>query len=71
MKSTPVFQRSYVNWPLVTAATLGGSVLAIACKAAWGFQDRKGEWVIPPRFCEVDDFSEGLAAASIEVPFPR
>jgi hypothetical protein len=40
-------------------------------KAAWGFQNRKGEWVIPPRFEEVEDFSEGLAAASIAVPFPR
>lgn len=36
-------------------------------KAAWGFQNRKGEWVIPPKFDDVSDFFEGLAAVSVSV----
>lgn len=28
---------------------------------AWGFIDRKGEWVVPPQYKEAEDFSGGVA----------
>jgi|SRR2546426_7180302 len=35
----------------------------------WGFIDQTGTLVIPPQFEGVGDFSEGLAAATYEIPF--
>ena len=34
---------------------------AISDNGRWGYMNRAGEWVIPPRFDSAGDFSEGLA----------
>jgi tetratricopeptide (TPR) repeat protein len=33
-------------------------------QTCYGYLDRKGQWVIPPKFCQAGHFSEGLAAVT-------
>ncbi|HYX40810.1 MAG TPA: WG repeat-containing protein [Pyrinomonadaceae bacterium] len=44
---------------------------AIQIKDKWGFMDKRGRLVIPAKFIDVGDFSEGLAAAEVPIDQDR
>jgi hypothetical protein len=47
--------------PSQYASSFSEGLAAVSRDGRWGYIDASGAWVIPPRFAEVEEFSEGLA----------
>lgn len=63
---TPRFRRALSKYREVGYVSEGR--IAVSADGKWGFVDETGKEIIPPKFAEVQRFSEGLAGVGIRSP---